>query len=312
MRKTGLAALLDDFRRQLLLVSPLQVVGRQLVQETAWFAFADLAVALPVRAVAECEGALGARDADIGQAALFLDVVGFDAVLMRQQVFFHADQEHMWKLQALGGMQGHQADLVAGFFLLIAFHDVHQHDFGDDLGQRFSLAIFFIDAFEPVDQFLDVLHFALGRRRRLAVFAQPLFVAYLIQHGFDHGEGVAAFDAVGRIDDPVAEFGQPLHGFFGQFLSQAQFGAGCEQADMALVGIGAEFFQRGRADLAARRVDDAQEGGIVVLIDEQAQVAEHVLDFGIGEKRRAAADEIRDVVFAQAALEQPRLVIAAV
>ena len=105
---------------------------------------------------------------------------------------------------------------------------------------------------------------------------------------------------------------QPLHGFFGQFLGQAQFGTGREQADMALVGIGAELFQRGRADLAARRVDDAQERSIVVLIDQQAQIAQHVLDFGIGEKRRAAADEIGNVVFAQAALEQSRLVIAAV
>ena len=45
---------------------------------------------------------------------------------MGKQLFLHADQKDMGKLQTLGGMQGHQLHPVAGLFLLIALQNVHQ------------------------------------------------------------------------------------------------------------------------------------------------------------------------------------------
>ena len=72
---------------------------------------------------------------------------------------------------------------------------------------------------------------------------------------------------------------------------------------MTLVGVCAEFFQRGWADFSTRGIDDAQKSGVVVLIHKQAQITENVLDFHVGEERGVAANKIGNVVFPQTAFE---------
>ncbi len=52
-------------------------------------------------------------DPDVGQATfLFQTARFFQAHLVREQAFFHSDQEHIWKLQALGAVQRHKLDAV--------------------------------------------------------------------------------------------------------------------------------------------------------------------------------------------------------
>ncbi len=79
-----------------------------------------------------------------------------------------------------------------------------------------------------------------------------------------------------------------------------------------MCGIGAELFHGGSADLAPRGVDHAQEGGVVVRVHQQPQVAHDVLHLGEGEERGATGDGVGDALLAQGPLEQPRLVVAAV
>ena len=62
-----------------------------------------------------------------------------------------------------------------------------------------------------------------------------------------------------------------------------------EQRDVALAGIGAEHLQGRRADAALGRRRGADEGRIVILVGQQAQVGDDVLDFRLVEKRLAAA-----------------------
>ena len=63
--------------------------------------------------VADHQLAHGAGDADIGQTAFFFEAAGFfQAHLVREQAFFHADQEHQRELQPLGAVQGHQLHAV--------------------------------------------------------------------------------------------------------------------------------------------------------------------------------------------------------
>jgi hypothetical protein len=81
---------------------------------------------------------------------------------------------------------------------------------------------------------------------------------------------------------------------------------------LALAGIVGELLQGGRPDLAPRGVDDAQEGGVVLRVGDQAQIGHQVLHLGAGEERGPAAQDIGDVVLAQGLLEGACLMVAAI
>ena len=81
-----------------------QFALRHFFQKAARLAGCPVLAALAPVAVADLQAALGARDADIHQAAFFLDLF-FVAVAERQDVFFRADDEHMREFKPLGGVQ---------------------------------------------------------------------------------------------------------------------------------------------------------------------------------------------------------------
>ena len=72
-----------------------------------------------------------AGDTDVGQAPFLFDVIAFNAVAVRQQLFFHAHDKHPGEFQAFGGMQGHQLYLVVDGFFLLALQQVAQDEFVD-------------------------------------------------------------------------------------------------------------------------------------------------------------------------------------
>jgi hypothetical protein len=88
--------------------------------------------------------------------------------------------------------------------------------------------------------------------------------------------------------------------------------AGIEQMDLALAGIVGEALQRGRPDLASRRIDDPQEGSVVLRVGEETQIGHQVFHLGSGEERGAAAQEVGDIVLAQGLLEWACLMVAAI
>ena len=73
-----------------------------------------------------------------------------------------------------------------------------------------------------------------------------------------------------------------------------------------------ETFQRAGADAAGREIDDAQEGGVVVGVAEQAQVGQRVLDFLALEEAQAAIDLVRNAAAEQFVLEHARLGVRAI
>ena len=72
---------------------PVQIVGRQLGEEAARLVGDDLAEALAPFGVRQRQLLLRARDADVEQAALFLDAPLLDAALVRQCRVVDADEE---------------------------------------------------------------------------------------------------------------------------------------------------------------------------------------------------------------------------
>jgi hypothetical protein len=85
-----------------------------------------------------------------------------------------------------------------------------------------------------------------------------------------------------------------------------------ETAKLPLAGIGAEHLQSGGADAALGRGRGADEGRIVILVGQQAQIGGDVLDFRLVEEGFATGKQIGNPVIAQILLESPRLMVGAV
>ena len=99
------------------------------------------------------------RHADVAQSPLLLEtlrVLGRHAV--REQPLFDAADEHQWKLQALGRMQGHQLDAVLVLVGLgVTGLERGMREKGVHLGQAGVLVILELELAAGVDQFLEVL-----------------------------------------------------------------------------------------------------------------------------------------------------------
>jgi hypothetical protein len=105
---------------------------------------------------------------------------------------------------------------------------------------------------------------------------------------------------------------QPHEGADGLPGPAGQRGGGVVQAGIDLVGGRLQVFQRTRADAAGRKIDDAQEGGVVVRVAEQSQVGQRVLDFLALEEAQAAIDLVRHALGEQFVFEDARLGVGAV
>ena len=112
--------------------------------------------------------------------------------------------------------------------------------------------------------------------------------------------------------EPGGELLQALAGSSLQVLGQPQLPAGAQQGHAPLPGIAGQLLQGIGPDLAARGVDDAQKGGVILGVGEEAHVGHDILDLGPGEEGGAAAEKVGDIVFAQGLLKEPRLMIAAI
>ncbi len=108
--------------------------------------------------------ALGAGDADVGQAPLLLDGVGFDAGAVGEDLFLETDDVHRRKLQTLGGVHGHHLHAFGAFFLfLLALEHVAQHQLADGVFDG-HVAVFVAlqGALQRVDEEPDVTHARVG------------------------------------------------------------------------------------------------------------------------------------------------------
>ncbi|CCK00370.1 hypothetical protein BN130_3142 [Cronobacter malonaticus 507] len=256
---------------------------------------------------------LGTRDAHVGEASLFVDVVFIDTALVRQQTLFHADQEHIRELQAFRGVQRHKLYLVELFIAFAALHHVAQRKTRDDLRQRHRFVE--IGTFQhlrhPAKELVDVLHAHLRRFRAGRGFKQPGFI-------IDTANEIAyrrdrfTLRQHGHFLQPACEARQRFVTAPGQRLGKPHIKTGGKETLIALVRPLAELLQRRRADFALRRVHNAQKGAVVVRVRQHAQIGQQIFDFRAREERRTAGNTIRDAVLHQHLFKHPRLVVAAI
>ncbi len=169
---------------------------------------------------------------------------------------------------------------------------------------------------DPVD---EVEHVAPARLRDLLgilAVVQMLLVADVLEPFHQHRLGRLGTDRRLRLVlegvHVAAELVQAVDRLGLQRDAQRLGEQRLEHAHLPLAGELAERAQRGVADAALGRGHRAQEGRVVVLVDDQAQPAAQVLDLGAIEEALAAGDLVRDLRRAQLLLEHARLVVGAV
>ncbi len=194
-------------------------------------------------------------------------------------------------------------------FLVLLFQHVHQHQFADhrfQVGGAFLVVfLLFQHALDIAHQLPDVLHALLTDARAGGVLHHPALVIHLGDQFVHRLQAVMAEAGAALFIQPGLEGAQLVRGFPGHHLAQGEVVAHMVEALVPLGGPAGQLLQGGRADLPARRVDHAQEGVVVVRVDQQAQVAHQVLDLAPREKAGAAGHLVGNLQCLQLHLQNP-------
>ena len=211
---------------------------------------------------------------------------------------FQGDQEHHGKLEAFGGMERHERD-----FVLVRFQGVgvgHERGLFKERLERCWAGIRQVELAGRRDQFVDVRHaFGIFRVRRPFEF-RP------IARGFDHLGQELLDRSCGRLAQPIEKRDKPRDAQ-GCSTGQAQGGSATtgrlQQRQSVRGGEIGQFVDGGLADAADRRVDDAQQGGVVRRIVDQVQVGQQILDLFALEELQPLDDLVRHAVLVQRQFE---------
>ena len=133
---------------------------------------------------------------------------------MGQQVFLHAHDVDIGKLQSLGGMQSHQLHLIVDVFLFLAFQKVAQDQLVDgSLDVLLALIVILGRLGEALLQlFKQQLHIGdgpNGGRLRVAGLLQPALEVHVGEHFANGGDAVAALRLFADVGNPLRKLRQP-------------------------------------------------------------------------------------------------------
>ncbi len=141
-----------------------------------------VAVAAAIVGAGEDERVHGAGHADVAEAALFFEFVGIvESAGVGKEALFQAGEKDQRKLQALGGVQGHQRDAGVGIELVgVGGQSGVVEEVGQGLAAGFGVV-------GGVGQFLQVFNAAEGLRRAF---------------------GFQSFDVAGAVDEEADQLGE--------------------------------------------------------------------------------------------------------
>ncbi len=253
----------------------------------------------------------GAGDADISQTALFLQTAAFiQRHLAGKHAFFHPDDKHLWKLQPLGRVQGHQLHriLIRIRLPLARF----QRSMGKKGLQRHQILIFFL-----------ITELARCRHQLLQVFHPGLsFLAFLLLvHAPQAG---IAYRPVGlNMQRQIGGIGgQRIHQFQktlqcrrrtpGQHFFLQQRSGRLPERQLTIARRLAHHIQRAIADTARRRIDHPLKRCVIIAVGDQPQIRKRIFDFLPLEETHAAIDSIWQILLQQRLFQHARLSIAAI
>ena len=231
----------------------------------------------------------------------------------------------MRPLQALAGVQRRERDDVLVGLAALGQAQDHADGLRDvehalRLGLHLAAAVLGdLAAAAPRDPVDEVEHVGPARRRDLGVLLaveQVLLEAQLAQPLHQHRpRRLGSHRVAGAVFEVVhiaAELVQRAHRLGRERRADRFLEQRLEQAHPPLAGEVAQGRQRRVADAALRGGDRAQEGRVVVLVDQQPQPGAQVLDLGAVEEALAAGDLVRDLRLAQRLFQLAALVVGAV
>ena len=210
---------------------------------------------------------------------------------MRKQPFLPTREKHRLELQPLGAVQRHDrhAPRAGGFVRL--HHQRHMLQKSGEIRKLLHRAHEFLEVFEPP-----------GRFRRF-VLPPHLGIAGLVEHElreFVMRLGVDQHPPALEIAEQRAQGRARLRP---DLLALDEDSRGLHQRDVFAPREFVQHLQRGVAEAALWRVDDALEGEIVGGLRDAAQIGEGVADFGALIEARAADDAIGQAERDEAFLE---------
>ena len=290
---------------------PFEILGRHLGDEAAGFALDHLAVFLSCLRVADGELLFGAGDADIGQPPFLLNPFLVLALEMGDGILLEADQVDMGELQSLGGVEGHQLHAVGRLVVVAVLENRHQGQLGDQPVQG-RLLLLFLQVADPAYQFFHIGHARFGLFLRAAGVAQPVLVSQFLDEQPGQAHGIHLLGLTAFLLQPVGETLQVDPGLARQLLFQPVLVQYQPEIAVTPGGVLAQGLQGGGADLASRRVDDAQQGAVVLGVGDDAQVGGQILDLAAFEEGGAAGDLVGHRVLAQQLFVEPGLMVAAI
>ena len=245
---------------------------------------------------------LCAGDGHVAQAALLLQ-----AVLVRKRArsgeepVLQAQDEHGLELQPLGAVHGHQRHGAAVFRKAVHVRDQRRLLEVVLQGGGLGRALVFADG---AQELLDVLHALLGLVVDLVVLGEDPGRVQGVVHVLGDAHRLLAGEQIAHQVRKLLHRGARAGAEAGDLLG---LHGRAEHGFARVLRAPGQGLHRRVADAAARLVDDAAQGDVVVGVDGKAQVGQNVLDLLAVVEALAAVDAVGhagedQVLFRHAAL----------
>ena len=280
----------------------------------------DVVARLPVQharlRVRQIQPPPGPRDRDVHQAAFLLEpVVLVQAVLVREQAFLEAADEHRVKLEALGRVHGHELQRVfARSGLVFTGLERRMRQERGECGERIvriggpaALGSRIVDLLDDegrggIDQFVEVLEPLRALLLGLVVLLQSAAVDDVLD---DLRERQSR-------DLPPQPLDQLHEAHLIRLAAERTGAGGLPQAGAPLLRRFLQLLDAPVADAARGEIDHPQQRAVVLGIRDQSQVGERVLDLLAFEEAQSAIDPVADSGIEQRVLQHPRLRVRAI
>ncbi len=271
-----------------------------------------MAVNVAVGGFRETEFASGTGHADEEEASFFFEFSGVllaEGAFVGEEVVFDADDEDGVEFETLGGVEGHEGDFSSGGIDGIEIGN--EAAFLEEGGEGIVGGRGFVVMSGGGEEFLDVgeaLHVVLGT----ALFPGGCVLGAVEDFAEETFDGAV----VGVLDflDHGAEAFEGGDGLFREVRNFSGLPDGFHEVEALLRGPADDFVLRLLADsledfflLGAealdRHAEDATEGGLIVGIEEEAEVGEEILDFGAFVEGESGGDLVGDAVMEEGDFE---------
>ena len=244
---------------------------------------------------------LGSGDAHVTEPPLFLQRSGIvKGAIAGEQPLLQTHQAHHRKFQTFTAVQGHQSDAIGGGVLAIGIAGQSRR------GQKtlkIPLLVFLLVLQTCIHQLLQV---APAFLRLIAAFGDQFAdVATELHHllnQFRRGRGGHTFT---QAVDQLTELQQTSGGTTTEGAHRFGITHHIPEGNAQLIGRIGEPLNRGLADAPLGHIDHAQQTHGVGRVDQQAQVAEHVLDFAPVVEAQTAHHHVGDSPAHQGFLQRP-------